>query len=88
MSNHTISPLDSSANTEKISMTVKAVVAVALIVIKSVFGIDIVSEQVDRIIESIVTLVCLYLAVSGYFRAKKVMGSRIMSLEHQLGKQK
>lgn len=70
----------SSANAEKLSMTLKAVAASALVILKIAFGIEIVNEQVNQVIDALLILVINGIALYGYIRAKKVLGARIQKL--------
>lgn len=62
--------LKSSVDINKTSLTVKALVASLIPVVKILFGIEIVGEQADQVIDAIFVLATTGIALYGYARAK------------------
>ena len=71
----------SSVNPEKLSGTIKAIVASLLPVIHLVAGVELVNEQTDKYIDAIFLLVTGFFAVKNYIRSKRTLGARIAELE-------
>lgn len=87
--------LKSSVDINKTSLTVKALVASLIPVVKILFGIEIVGEQADQVIDAIFVLATTGIALYGYARAKyetankiEALGANIRSLRHTLESQK
>ena len=70
----------STQDVEKMSLTVKGLIASLLPVIHLMFGIEIISADVDRIIDAVVLLLTAGITLYGYVRAKKALGARIEAL--------
>ncbi|MCK6462841.1 MAG: N-acetylmuramoyl-L-alanine amidase [Candidatus Pacebacteria bacterium] len=66
--------LSSTQNPEKLSLTVKSIAAGLLPVIHLITGIELVNEQVDKVIDAVFVLFTSYLAIRGYIRAKRNLG--------------
>lgn len=63
--------LSSSQDLQSLSLTVKAIGLGLLPLVKTIFGIEIGSEQLDAVIDAAITLIAAGLAVYGYSRSKQ-----------------
>jgi len=61
----------SSQNPEKLSLTIKSISAGLLPVIHLITGVELVNEQVDKVIDAVFVLVTTFLAIKGYIRSKR-----------------
>lgn len=71
---------------QKISTTIKGIAISLIPVIKIIFGVEIVSEDVNRLIDAVLLIISAGMALYGYIRAKKIMGAEIRRLSEELGK--
>ena len=79
-------PITSSAvDLNKISLTVKSTVAAILPIAHLLFGVTIVGEQADKVIDAVFVLVSASLALYGYIRSKRAMQNQIIALGGTLG---
>jgi len=72
--------LASSANIEKMSLAIKMLIVSLLPVLHLITGVEIFSENTDKIIDAIVLLTTTALTAYGYIRSKKVLGAKIRQL--------
>lgn len=70
----------SSADITRISLTVKALAASLIPVFHLVFGVTVVSEDVDRVIDAIFLLITTGMAFYGYLRSKRILGDQLKAL--------
>lgn len=63
--------LSSSQNPEKLSLTIKSIVAGLLPVIHLVSGVEILGENADKVIDAVFLLITTGMTIYGYIRAKR-----------------
>ena len=63
--------LSSSQNPEKLSLTIKSIVAGLLPVIHLISGVEILGENADKVIDAVFLLITTGMTIYGYIRAKK-----------------
>lgn len=68
--NRKFGAFSSSQDLNKLSLTVKAIVVGLLPVFHAIIGIEIFSENIDKVIDSVFVLFTTYLAIKGYIRSK------------------
>ena len=74
----------STADVEKLSLTIKMLIASLLPVLHLITGVEIFSENTDKVIDAVFLLITTAMTAYGYIRSKKALGARIEALVGQL----
>lgn len=77
--------INSSVDLNKTSLTVKALVASLIPVVKMLFGIELVSEQVNQVIDAVIILISAGIALYGYIRSRNYMQAKVDTLGARIG---
>lgn len=61
----------SSQNPQQLSLTIKAIIIGLIPAFHAITGVEIFSENVDKVIDAIFVLYTAFLAIKGYIRSKQ-----------------
>lgn len=70
----------STQDINKMSLTIKMLIASLLPVLHLITGVEIFSEDADKVIDAVVLLITTAMTAYGYIRAKKALGAKIEAL--------
>lgn len=75
----------SALNLESMSVTIKAAISSLLPILHVLFGIELVSDQVDRVIDAVFLLISTGVMIYGYIRSKRALQAQVYTFGGNIG---